>query len=107
MGVAAATSTDCRRDDRSSHDPSGVQASGWGDGRSAGCAYARSCPDTREPAGLRGLRAARPVLLPVGEGWWVCGQPVQLGTAGELPVQLLGVLPEIGDVLIVIVPFSR
>lgn len=58
-------------------------------------------------AGLTGVRAARPVLLPVGEGWWVCGQPVQLGTAGELPVQLLGVLPEIGEVVTVIVPFSR
>jgi len=35
------------------------------------------------------------------------GQPVQLGTAGSLPVQLLGVLALIGEVVTVSVPSLR
>ena len=35
------------------------------------------------------------------------GQPEQLGTAGSLPVQLLGVLPLIGEVVTVTVPSLR
>jgi len=35
------------------------------------------------------------------------GQPVQLGTAGSLPVQLLGVLALIGEVVTVTVPSLR
>lgn len=34
-------------------------------------------------------------------------QAVQLGTAGELPTQLVSVLELIGDVLVVIVPPER
>jgi len=34
-------------------------------------------------------------------------QPVQLGTAGELPTQLVGVLALIGEVFVVIVPPER
>jgi hypothetical protein len=32
------------------------------------------------------------------------GQPVQLGTAGELPTQLFGMLALIGELVVVMVP---